>query len=116
MTKRVKSLVVLFIVGTFTSTVAYSLTVVGIIPTWNDLTFRDGFRNEARSVALHRNRVSVGEILGRVASPGTDVVVKAFKAATENLVWTDEFPGSLVFVEAAKDLTIAVAGISPKVG
>jgi outer membrane protein assembly factor BamB len=80
---------------------------------WDNLVQRGGpqKRNEATSVALHHNRAVVGAVLGRVESSETDVVIRGFNLTTGTLVWTDEFPGFDVFVEAAHDFAIAVATI-----
>jgi outer membrane protein assembly factor BamB len=77
---------------------------------WENLVQRGGAnkRNEAQSVALRHNRTVVGAILGRTESFDTDIVVRGFNTTTGNLVWSDEFPGTQVFVEAAQDYAIAV--------
>jgi len=108
MPKRVKRIVLQFMVVAFTTAVAYGLNVVGILPIWDDLSFRGGTQNVARSVVLHRNLAIVGEVLGRPVGDQTDVVIRGYNATTGNLVWTDEFEGMDVRVAAFADEAIAV--------
>ena len=65
------------------------------------MTFRGAGINEARSVALNRNRAIVGEVFGSGIT-GTDVVVRGYNASSGNIAWEDNFPNtSQVFVDAA---------------
>jgi hypothetical protein len=107
-----KRILVLLLLG---STVMVHGDALPIHLAWENLIQRGGPNrtNVAESVALHRNRAVVGAILGRAETFSTDVVIRGFNATTGNLVWSDEFPGSRVFVEAAQDYAIAVGGIFP---
>src|SRR5262245_35883311 len=93
-----KGILQLAILGT---AVSLSAQVTGIALRWDSLTFRGGPRKAARSIAVTRNRIIAGEVVGSPTG-GTDVLVEAFRAGGGNVAWSDTFPNAgIVLVEAA---------------
>src|SRR5262245_53916989 len=108
MSSNMKKLVLALCLLTIT-VVAYGAVHFSVV--WDHLDFRGGTTNQAQSVDMLRNRVVVGEILGRSTGTETDAVVKAYNRMTGNLVWTDETPGRQVFVQIANGTAVAVVAV-----
>ena len=80
--------ILVLVIGQLAISLTYA-AVVNLNLVWNDLTFRGGEINQAQSVAFNRNRVIVGEVLGR-AGGGPDVIVRGYDAMTGNVAWEDD--------------------------